>query len=69
MTMEDWAKRLNQFLEFDERAILQDKGRISAEIAKEHAESEFEKYRIVQDQLFESDFDQHIKKLLKEGKD
>ncbi len=69
MTMEDWAKRLNQFLEFDERAILQDKGRISAEIAKEHAESEFEKYRIVQDQLFESDFDQHIKKLLEEGKD
>lgn len=63
MSMEDWAKRLDQFLDFDERAILQDKGHISAEIAKEHAESEFEKYRIVQDQLFESDFDRHIKEL------
>ncbi len=63
MTMEDWAKRLNEFLEFDDRAILQDKGQISAEIAKEHAESEFEKYRIVQDQLFESDFDRQIKEL------
>lgn len=63
MSMEDWAKRLDQFLEFDERTILNDKGCISADIAKEHAESEFEKYRIVQDQLFESDFDRHIKEL------
>ncbi|MDO8527896.1 MAG: virulence RhuM family protein [Deltaproteobacteria bacterium] len=63
MSMEDWAKRLDQFLEFDEQAILHDKGRISADIAKEHADSEFEKYRIVQDQLFESDFDRHIKEL------
>jgi len=57
MTMEDWAKRLDSFLEFDERCILQDAGKITAEIAKAHAESEFEQYRIVQDRLFESDFD------------
>lgn len=63
MTMEDWAKRIDQFLAFDEREILQDSGRISAEIAKEKAETEFEKYRIIQDQLFESDFDKEIKRL------
>lgn len=63
MTMEDWAKRLDLFLEFDERQILQDGGRVSTEIAKTHAESEFEKYRIVQDRLFESDFDRIIKQL------
>ena len=68
MSMEDWAKRLDQFLEFDERAILQDKGRISAEVAKEHAESEFEKYRITQDRLFESDFDKEIKAIEDEMK-
>ena len=60
MTMEDWAKRLDLFLEFDERDILQDSGKITAKIAKAHAESEFEKYRIVQDRLFESDFDRLI---------
>ena len=60
--MEDWAKRLDLFLEFDERNILQDAGKITAEIAKVHAESEFEKYRIIQDRLFESDFDKEIKK-------
>lgn len=63
MTMEDWAKRLDQFLEFDDRAVLQNAGKISARIAKDHAESEFEKYRIVQDQLFESDFDKDMKKI------
>jgi hypothetical protein len=63
MTMEDWAKRLDKFLEFDERDILKDAGKISAKIAKNHAESEFEKYRIVQDRLFESDFDKEIKAL------
>ena len=57
MTMEDWANRLDKFLEFDDREILQDSGKITAAIAKAHAESEFEKYRIVQDQLFKSDFD------------
>ncbi len=68
MTMEDWAKRLDMFLEFDDREILQNPGKITAKIAKDHAESEFEKYRIVQDRLFESDFDRHIKKLLQEDK-
>ena len=63
MTMEDWAKRLDRFLEADERSILQDSGKIGAQIAKEFAESEFEKYRIIQDQLFESDFDKEIKKI------
>ncbi len=61
MTMEDWAKRLDKFIEFDERDVLQNAGKISAKIAKDHAESEFEKYRIVQDRLFESDFDREIK--------
>ncbi len=63
MTMEDWAIRLDKFLEFDEREVLQDVGSISAESAKDYAISEFEKYRIIQDRLFESDFDKEIKKL------
>ncbi|MEF8732742.1 MAG: virulence RhuM family protein [Candidatus Accumulibacter meliphilus] len=63
MSMEDWAKRLDAFLEFTERDVLQDSGKASAEMAKAHAESEFENYRIVQDQLFESDFDRVIKRL------
>ena len=63
MTMEDWAKRLDAFLEFSDRQILQGKGKVTAEIAKAHAESEFEKYRIVQDRLFESDFDKMVKQL------
>ncbi len=57
MTMEDWAKRLDIFLAADEREVLKDAGRISAEIAKEHAEGEFGKYRVIQDRLFRSDFD------------
>jgi hypothetical protein len=57
MTMEDWAKRLDIFLSADERDVLNDAGQITAKIAKIHAESEFEKYRIIQDQLFHSDFD------------
>ncbi len=57
MTMEDWAKRLDIFLAADEREVLQDAVRISVEIAKEHAEGEFEKYRVIQDRLFQSDFD------------
>jgi len=65
MTMEDWAKRLDRFLEADDRSLLQDSGKISAQIAKEFAESEFEKYRIIQDRLFESDFDREIKKIEK----
>lgn len=67
MAMEDWAKRLEMFLEFDDRKILQDAGKITAKLAKVHAESEFEKYRIVQDRLFENDFDRVIKQL--ENKD
>ncbi len=63
MTMEDWAKRLDQFLEFDDREILQDGGKVTAKLSKTHAESEFEKYRILQDRLFESDFDQVIEQL------
>lgn len=68
MTMEDWSKRLDNFLEFDERDVLQNAGKISAKIAKEHAESEFEKYRIIQDKLFESDFDKEIKAITEEKK-
>jgi len=62
MTMEDWETRLNRFIEATDRTVLQDAGKVTAEIAKAHAESEFEKYRIVQDRLFESDFDKEIKK-------
>lgn len=57
MTMEDWAKRLDAFLEFDEREVLKNAGKITMKIAKEFADSEFEKYRIIQDGLFQSDFD------------
>ena len=62
--MQDWSKRLDLFLEYDDRAILKDSGKITTLIAKEKAETEFENYRIVQDQLFESDFDKMIKKQL-----
>lgn len=61
MTMADWESRLNRFLEFTDRAVLQDAGKITAEIAKAHALSEFEKYRVLQDLQFESDFDRLIK--------
>ncbi len=57
MTMEDWAKRIDKFLDLTDRPILLDGGRVSAEDAKQYAESEFEKYRIIQDRLFQSDFD------------
>ena len=57
MTMEDWATRIDKFLEGDDRPILDDAGRVSAEYAKEFAETEFEKYRVIQDRLFQSDFD------------
>ncbi|MDJ0762801.1 MAG: virulence RhuM family protein [Myxococcota bacterium] len=63
MTMEDWEKRLSGFLRLWDREILQDAGKVTAELAKAHAESEFEKYRIVQDRLFESDFDRMLKQL------
>ncbi len=63
MTMQDWETRLNRFIAATDREILQDAGKVTAEIAQAHAESEFEKYRIVQDRLFESDFDRIIKEL------
>lgn len=63
MTMQDWETRLNRFIEATDREILRDAGKVTAEIAKAHAESEFEKYRIVQDRLFESDFDRLLKRL------
>jgi len=66
MTMEDWAKRLDAFLEFDDREILQNAGTISAQMAKDHATSEFEKFRIIQDRRFVSDFDREILQKLKE---
>jgi hypothetical protein len=68
MTMEDWAKKLNAFLKFNERQILVNSGKITREIAKAFAESEFEKYRIVQDRLYESDFDRTVKALGSERK-
>jgi len=67
MSMEDWEKRLSGFLQLWDREILQDAGKVSAELAKAHAESEFEKYRIVQDRLFESDFDLMLKQLPEKG--
>jgi len=60
MTMQDWETRLNRFIAATDREILQDAGKVTAEIAKAHAETEFEKYRIVQDRLFESDFDKFL---------
>lgn len=63
LTMQDWETRLNRFIEMFEYGILKDSGRVSAEIAKLHAETEFEKYRIIQDQLFMSDFDRFMLEL------
>src|SRR5690606_15111915 len=64
MTMEDWETRLNRFIEATDRQALQHDGKVTAETAKSHAETEFEKYRIVQDRLFESDFDRMVKNQL-----
>ena len=66
MSMEDWAKRLDGFLEFNGNEILTDSGKISAEQAKLHAETEFEKYRIVQDRMFISDYDRFLFELKEE---
>lgn len=63
MTMQDWELRLNRFIEATDRAVLQDAGKVTAEIARAHAETEFEKYRIVQDRLYKSDFDAIVAKL------
>ena len=68
LTMQDWEKRLNSFIEMFDYGILQDAGKITAEIAKLHAETEFEKYRIIQDRLFMSDFDKYMLELEKNAK-
>ena len=60
MTMEDWKTKLDAFLRFNGAEVLQNKGKVTAAIAKEFAESEFEKYRVVQDELYQSDFDKLI---------
>lgn len=67
MTMQDWETRLNRFIEATDRSVLQDAGQVTAAIAKAHAESEFEKYRIVQDRLFESDFDRLLQQIPLDG--
>jgi len=67
MSMQDWETRLTRFIAATDREILQDAGKVTAEIAKSFAESEFEKYRIMQDRLFESDFDRIIKQLPNSG--
>ena len=63
LTMQDWEKRLNSFIEMFDYGILQDAGKVSAEIAKLHAETEFEKYRVIQDRLFMFDFDKYMLEL------
>ncbi len=68
MTMEDWSKRLDLFLMADDREVLQDAGKITAEIAKAKAETEFEKYRVIQDRLFMSDFDKYLLELEENSK-
>jgi len=68
MTMQDWEERLSGFLKLWDREVLQNAGKVTAELAKVHAESEFEKYRIVQDRLFESDFDRMLKQIETGGK-
>lgn len=69
MTMKDWIEKLNAFLKFSEHEILTNAGKISHEVAEELALEEYEKYRIVQDQLYVSDFDREVKKLLEIKKD
>jgi len=63
MTMKDWAEKLNAFLQFNQKEILQNAGKVSTEIAKAFAEKEYDSYKPIQDRLFESDFDKMIKKL------
>lgn len=67
MYMKDWIKKLDAFLQFNEEAILKDAGTVTHEVALALAESEFEKYRIVQDKLIESDFDKEVKKITGKG--
>jgi hypothetical protein len=64
MTMKDWAEKLNVFLQFNQKEILLNSGNFTAALAKEFAENEYEKYRVKQNKLYESDFDKEIKKRL-----
>ena len=68
LTMQDWEMKLNSFIEMFDYGILQDAGKVSAEIAKLHAETEFEKYRVIQDRLFMSDFDRYMLELEESAK-
>ena len=65
MYMKDWVEKLDAFLQFNEKEVLQDSGKISHAVAIVLAESEYEKYRVIQDRMFESDFDREVKKILK----
>ena len=69
MTMKDWAGKLNAFLQFNNKELLENLGKVTAIVAKSFAESEFEKYRPIQDKLFESDFDRQVKLLLESQKE
>lgn len=69
LTMRDWESRLNSFIEMFEYGLLKDAGKVSAEIAKLHAETEFEKYRVIQDKLFMSDYDRYLLELEKEAEE
>ena len=68
MTMQDWSKKLNAFLEFNEHDILQNTGKVTSKIAKEFAISEFEKYKVIQNNSYQSDFDMLLEELEKNGK-
>lgn len=68
MTMADWASKLDAFLQFNDAEILRNKGKVTAAIAKAFAESEFEKYRVIQDRLYQSDFDRLVSEAEKEKK-
>jgi hypothetical protein len=63
MKMNEWVEKLDAFLKFNEYKILKDAGKVSHEVAKHLAEKEFEKYRVIQDRNFESDFDKEVKKI------
>ena len=69
MTMEDWEKRIDIYLKADDLEVLQNTGKITAEIAKAKAETEFEKYRVIQDRLFVSDYDKYLLELEEKAKE
>ena len=69
LTMQDWEQRLNGFIKMFDYGLLKDAGKVTAEIAKLHAETEFEKYRVVQDRLFMSDYDKYLLELEESAKE